>query len=338
MNILFTSSGRRNYLLKYFKTEVGEQGKIIAADMDKRAVSLAIADVAYKVPSVYSDEYINFILDICRKELVNIVISLNDLELPILAINKEKFEQLGVNVIISDKEVIDICFDKEASNQFIADLGYKTPITYTSMEMAKQAIKRNELSFPLIIKPRWGSGSMVMEMVETFEELEIAYQLVNIKLNKTALSEISKLDRANAILIQEKLNGDEFGIDIINDLNANYQTTIVKKKLNMRSGETDRAIIVDRSDIKELGEKIAKRLHHIGNVDCDVFDVNGELYVLELNPRFGGGYPFSHEAGVNLPKAIINWSNGECIDINKFLKANVGKAFGKCDDLIELLS
>ncbi|MBI9068646.1 MAG: ATP-grasp domain-containing protein, partial [Salinivirgaceae bacterium] len=258
MNILFTSSGRRNYLLKYFKKEVGNKGKIIAADMDLSAVSLAMADVAYKVPRVYSEEYISVILDICNKEAVDIVVSLNDLELPILSANKEKFEENGTVVVISDKEVIDICFDKEVTNEFISKLGYKTPITFTSLNEAKQALERGGLSFPIIIKPRWGSGSLVMEIVETIEELEVAYKLIDIKLNKTVLNEISKSDRSNAILIQELLDGEEYGLDVINDLNGNYQTTIVKNKLNMRAGETDKAKVVERVDISELGEKIAK--------------------------------------------------------------------------------
>ncbi|MBI9064248.1 MAG: ATP-grasp domain-containing protein, partial [Marinilabiliaceae bacterium] len=104
------------------------------------------------------------------------------------------------------------------------------------------------------------------------------------------------------------------------------------------AGETDKAKVVERVDISELGEKIAKELKHIGNLDCDVFDVNGQLYVLELNPRFGGGYPFSHEVGVNLPKAILKWVQGESVDIQKVLRPSIGKSFGKCDELIELLS
>ncbi|WP_430813441.1 ATP-grasp domain-containing protein [Carboxylicivirga sp. RSCT41] len=337
MNILFTSSGRRNYLLSYFKKEIGSEGKIVAADMDRSAVSLAIADVAYLVPCVYDDGYIDRILEICKSEDVKIVISLNDLELPILSANKGAFEKNGISLIVSDKEVIDLCFDKVATNVFASRFGCNTPKTYTTIKDVKEALNDGTLSFPLIIKPRWGSGSISMEIVENTNELDLAYRLLDSKLNRTSLSEISVTDRKEALLIQEVLMGDEYGLDIINDLNGSYQTTIVKKKLKMRAGETDKAQVVDRPDLMELGEVIAHELKHIGNLDCDVFDVDGKLFLLEMNPRFGGGYPFSHEAGANLPKAILEWVKGNEIDVNKLLMSLEERRFGKCDQMVELL-
>lgn len=76
-------------------------------------------------------------------------------------------------------------------------------------------------------------------------------------------------------------------------------------------------------------------LHHIGNLDVDIFEKNGEYYVLELNPRFGGGYPFSYEAGVNFPKAIIEWLKGNEID-DSSLQSRYNEAFAKCDYLVKI--
>ena len=88
---------------------------------------------------------------------------------------------------------------------------------------------------------------------------------------------------------------------------------ILKKKIAMRSGETDSAETVRDYRLSKIGEKLSRRLKHIGNLDVDAFIVNETPYVLEMNARFGGGYPFSHLAGVNLPKAIVLWLKDEVV-------------------------
>ena len=123
MNILFTCAGRRTYLLKYFRENLSKGDKIIATDMQLSAPALQVADVRIQVPSVYASNYVDVTLDICEKYEISILISLNDLELPILAENKARFEKLGVHVIVSDPEVIAICFDKYKTAQWVESIG-----------------------------------------------------------------------------------------------------------------------------------------------------------------------------------------------------------------------
>ena len=138
------------------------------------------------------------------------------------------------------------------------------------------------------------------------------------------------------ILIQEKLTGKEFGLDIMNDLSGCNVAVSVKQKLAMRAGETDKAITVDLPEVVEMGKKIGQNLRHIGNLDTDIMQrANGDYCVLELNPRFGGGYPFSYEAGVNLPKAIMEWVKGNEVDAS-MLQPQYGKMFAKNDYLMEI--
>jgi len=111
--------------------------------------------------------------------------------------------------------------------------------------------------------------------------------------------------------VQERLNGQEHGLDIVNDLNGKYITTFVKHKLAMRSGETDVAITVDSPELIGLGAKLSRLLGHYGNLDVDAFLMGGQVHVLEMNARFGGGYPFSHLAGADLPRAIVSWLREE---------------------------
>ena len=150
--------------------------------------------------------------------------------------------------------------------------------------------------------------------------------IINKTLNKirsTYLKYESDLDIEHSVLIQEKVNGQEYGLDIINDLSGNYINTIVKKKYAMRAGETDCAVTINDIEMKELGNNLSKFLKHNANLDVDIFKTEDKLYVLEMNARFGGGYPFSHAAGVNLPKAIINWLTNKVVDYSNF-QENIG--------------
>ncbi|MDR3856314.1 ATP-grasp domain-containing protein, partial [Parabacteroides sp.] len=138
------------------------------------------------------------------------------------------------------------------------------------------------------------------------------------------------------IIIQEKLTGNEFGLDVMNDLEGNNVAVSVKQKLAMRAGETDKSITIDLPEVREMGRKIGLVLKHVGNLDVDIMQrANGDYCVLELNPRFGGGYPFSYEAGVNMPKAIIQWVKGEKVD-PAILVPMYGKMFAKNDYLMEI--
>lgn len=334
MNILFTCAGRRTYLLKYFKENLAEGDKVVATDMQLSAPALQVADVKQQVPAVYDPEYVNITLNICKEQQIDALLSLNDLELPILAENKARFEELGVRVIVSSPEVIDIAFDKYKTAQWVESLGLVAPKTYVRLEDVKKALAAGEIEFPLFMKPRWGSGSIGLESIADMEELEIYYNLLMKKIKKTILATASVGDEY--IMIQEKLTGSEFGLDIMNDLNGKNVGVSVKQKLAMRAGETDKAVTVDLPEVREMGRKIGEALGHIGNLDVDIMQrADGAYCVLELNPRFGGGFPFSYEAGVNMPKAIIQWIMGEEVD-PQMLQPDYGRMFAKNDYLMEI--
>ena len=334
MNILFTCAGRRTYLLKYFKENMGPEDKVIATDMQLTAPAIQVADVKLQVPAVYDPKYIDITLNICKEQKIDALISLNDLELPILSEKKAKFEALGVTVIVSDPEVIDICFDKYKTAQWVESIGLNAPKTYVTLASAKEALAKGEIAFPLFMKPRWGSGSIGLETIDDMEELNIYYHLLMKKIKKTILATASVGDEY--IMIQEKLTGKEFGLDVMNDLDGNNVGVSVKQKLAMRAGETDKAITVDLPEVRSMGATIGRNLKHIGNLDVDIMQrSNGDYCVLELNPRFGGGYPFSYEAGVNMPKAIFQWLKGECVDPS-ILQPKCGRMFAKNDYLMEI--
>lgn len=335
MNILFTCAGRRNYLINYFKEALQGAGKVFASDMQLNAPALADADVALEVPSIYSEDYIPRLQQIIREHDIRAVISLNDLELPILAGNRGKLEATGARVIVASEETIRIAFDKWETVSFLEAHGLRSPKTFNDLALAKQAIERGELSFPLVLKPRWGSASIGIDFPENMEELELAYKLQSMRLGRTILAKASDEDLPHALLIQEKIPGSEYGMDVLNDFDGNYIGTFVRQKLAMRSGETDKAISVTDPRFEKIGETLGKALRHIGNLDCDVFEHNGELYVLEINARFGGGYPFSHLSGSNTAAVYIEWLKGNR-DVAGLINYKPGIMYAKCDRLLRV--
>lgn len=335
LNILFTCAGRRNYLINYFKEALNGNGKVYAADINLSAPSMVDADAAFVVPSIDSEHYIGELKKIIKANKINAIISLNDLELPILSEHKDELESTGAKIIVSSEKVIDITFDKLATFNFIKDIGLDTPLTYTTLEAVQKALINKELNFPLVVKPRWGSSSINIDFVESLEELELVFKLQQIKLKKSILNTVSTKEFDHAIIIQEKIDGVEYGMDIVNDFKTNYFGSFVREKYSMRSGETDKAISVIDKRFEQLGQTLSSKLKHTGTLDCDIFLTKDKMYVIDLNPRFGGGYPFSHEAGINTAAIYIEWLKGNK-NVNQFNNYESGRLFSKCDRLIEI--
>lgn len=313
MNLLLTSVGRRSYLAEYFKAAMdrvaGSNGRVYVANSEVSPAWNA-ADKGIVTPLIYDENYIPSLLKTCREYQIDLLLSLFDADLPVLAKHKDLFAMAGTTVVVSDPEVIQICNDKWATIGFLRKLKLPVPATFLSLPESLAALREGRISWPVMVKPRWGMGSLAIYEAENEEELKVLYQKSRKQISEGYLQYEARQDAESCVLIQEKLPGQEYGLDVINDLNGNYQTTIIKKKLAMRSGETDMAKTVDYPEIKMLGETLGRNMGHLGNLDVDVFDVDGKLYVLEMNARFGGGYPFSHLAGVDLPEAIIQWKLG----------------------------
>ena len=274
-------------------------------------------------------------LKYCVENQISAIISLFDIDLPILSANRQAFEDIGVRVIVSDKDVINICNDKWETYNFLIENGFNAPKTYVSLETALEAIKTQEIKFPVMIKPRWGMGSIAVFEPENEHELEVFYNKVRVSIMNSYLKYESQEYMVQSVLIQEKLRGQEYGLDVINNLEGQYQTTIVKKKYAMRYGETDCAETVGSNELKKLGKAISESLQHIGNLDIDMFMENEMPYILEMNARFGGGYPFSHIAGVNLPLAIVKWLKGEEVD-NSLLTERIGVLAQKDIEIVRI--
>lgn len=317
MNIMLTSVGRRAYMVKYFKNVVGEEGQIHVCNSDDQTVAFHYADHCVISPLIYDEAYIPFLVNYCREHKIDLLMSLFDIDLLVLAKNKDVFAQVGTKVVVSDPEIVEVCNDKWKTYLFLKEHGFRVPKTYLSLEQVLMALDSGEIQYPVIVKPRFGCGSIAMAVAD--DEMALLYHFR--KGNRTITRSYLQYESAGVeekLLYQECLNGQEYGVDVINDLEGNHRAVIVKKKIAMRAGETDIAQICDMPEIHAEATRLGNLTGHIANMDCDVFMVDGKPYVLEMNARFGGGYPFSHMGGCNLPQAIVKWAKGEPVGDEAF--------------------
>lgn len=315
MNILLTSTGRRTYLVEYFKKALQGKGKVYASN-SIFTYTLTQADGYIITPNIYNENYITFLINYCKTNQIEAIISLFDIDLPVLAKNKALFEKNGIKLVVSDYNVTQICNDKWSTYEFLVRIGVRQTPSFISLAETKAAITDGIVSYPLFVKPRWGMGSIGIYKVDNEEELDVLYKKLNREIFNTYLKYESSVDVNSCIIIQQAIKGQEFGIEILNDLNGKHVATFAKKKVAMRSGETDIAETVDPKIFEDVASRISEHLRHIANLDVDCFVTDeGDIYVLEMNCRFGGQYPFTHNAGVNIPLQIIKWLDGEQTDM-----------------------
>ena len=289
MNILILSAGTRNKIVQYFKKTVGENGKVIATDMSKLAPAVYEADKFYQVPRMTDPGYIDIIFDICKKEEVNAVLTLIDPELSLLAKYKENFARLGVTVIGSSYELCERALDKMQMFLWLTRHGYKCAKSYVDKDKFYEDINAGIINYPVFVKPVRGSASIAISKVYDKETIELLFK------------------KNDNLMIQEFLNGQEIGADVYIDLISGETVSIfTKKKLLMRAGETDKAVSFKDEKLFDLIEKFVRDSGWRGQIDIDIFEINGEYYISEVNPRFGGGYPHAYECGCNHMALILN--------------------------------
>ncbi len=333
MNVLLTCAGRRNYLVRIFKDALGGRGRVLACDSSDSAPAFAEADARFVVPPLDHPGYFDTLAGICRDQRVGLLLSVHDLELEGLAQRAAQMREDGTIAVISALRVVALCQDKWAAFHWMRAHDIPTPDTYLTLDDARRAVSQGVIRYPLFIKPRWGVGSIAAEHVDNEHELALAREWGRILVQRSFLARMNRADPENCFVIQERLGGKEYGLDVVNDLDGRYCCTFARRKLVMRAGNTDRAVTVAEPALERLGKAISQRLGHIGSLDCDVIETDRGVFVLDLNPRLGGGYPFSHLAGANLPAALIAWASGEQPDPS-WLQTRPGVQACKYDGMV----
>lgn len=315
-NILLSSAGRRTYLVEWFRGALGGRGLVHASNSDPAATSLAAADRGVVTPLIYSDEYIPFMLNYCERERIGAIVPLFDVDIPVLAAHRAEFEAIGCLPVVAPVDFAKVCSDKLSTSELLAFAGIPRPCTYVGAHGFMDAVVRGEASFPAFIKPRWGMGSIGLAEAADEDELRVLCGIAERKVEGSYLRYESSADApGRSVIVQPRVEATEYGMDVYCDLSGRYRGCVVRRKLAMRAGETDVAeVITADARFESLARSLAGLSRHPGCMDVDVFDAGGDLMVLEMNARFGGGYPFSHAAGVDMPRALVSWLRGEECD------------------------
>lgn len=294
MNYLMLSVGRRGELLKDFRKSVEPGSKIIATDLSPYAPALYFADKQYLVPRIDDPSYIDTVLDICKKEEIDAVTTFIDPEIELLAINRDKFSDLGVEVLAPYEETAKLCFDKYQMFTHLKKHGIPTVMTWGTLEAFDEARKAGEVDFPVFVKPRTGSGSVGARRVYRYE----------------ILAESMKEDPN--LIIQELMDCEDLDADVyIDTITHEAVSAFSKRKIETRIGGASKTISFKDEKLFSFISEIVKTLKFNGPVDMDFFCRDGQYYLSEVNPRFGGAYLHAYGAGVDFIKLIENNLRGK---------------------------
>lgn len=297
MNILILSCGTRNKIVQYFKRELEGIGLVLATDSSNLAPALYEADKHFIVPRMKEEGYLDIILSICKEHNIKAVLSLIDPELSFLAEHKQAFLDIGTVPIVSDFDVVEMCFDKYAMYQFLVHNGFQTMKSYINKEEFYRDVASGKINYPVFVKPVKGSASINVRKVLYKEEIELLFKT------------------HDNLMIQEFMDGVEYGADVYIDFISGEPVAIfIKESIIMRAGETDKSVSIKDQKLFELIKSLVKEIGFSGMINIDIFKLNGDYYISEVNPRFGGSYPHAHECGVNMPRMIIHNLNHQLND------------------------
>lgn len=280
MNFLILAAGTRNKIVQYFRRTWEDVGTVIATDASTLGPAIYDANKYYIVPPISDPEYIDIIIDICKKEKISGVLSLIDPELSLLAENEEKFKAVGTTIIGSSYDLCEMALDKMQMYEWLKDHGYRCARSWMDKDEFYKVVETGDITYPVFVKPYRGSASTSISKVFDKETIEILFA------------------HEDDLMIQEFLDGQEIGADVYIDMISGEVVSIfTKMKIKMRAGETDKAVSFKDPMLFDLIEKFVIEAGYRGQIDIDIFEIDGKYYISEVNPRFGGGYPHAYEAG-----------------------------------------
>lgn len=293
-NLLFCSVGRRGRLLRNVKETIGKTGLLVGTDNQSTAPALQFCDRQYVVPRITEPNYIDIILDICHKNDVKAITTLIDPEIEILAANAERLKDAGIIPLCPAPQSAIYCFNKYELYKYLTERGINTPLTFHDWNEFMLALADKKISFPVFMKPVCGSGSVGAHKVYTLEQAEADWN-----------------SGEHDYIIQELMTGGDCDADVyVDTISHKAVAAFSKRKIETRIGGASKTISFKDPKLFAFIERICNVFEFNGPLDMDFFIKDGEYYLSEINPRFGGAYLHAYGAGVDFIKLIVNNING----------------------------
>lgn len=295
-NIIITSAGQRVALVKDFQETLNRfypGAKVYTTDMNPRLAPAAyVSDGCFEVLRVTDPQYIHQLLQLCKDNGIGMIVPTIDTELLVLAENKKLFEENGIDVSVSSLDFIKICRDKRNTGEFFESHGIRVP----------RPIDKNNPTFPLFAKPYDGSLSTNLHYIKNAEELTEEI------LNDPKLLFMEYIDKEVY---------KEYTVDMYYGRDHKVKCIVPRERIKIRAGEINKGLTEKEPLTQFLLDRLATIDGCVGCICIQVF-LNREtcdVVGIEINPRFGGGYPQTYAAGGNYPEYLIReYFLGERID------------------------
>jgi carbamoyl-phosphate synthase large subunit len=301
LTVLVSSAGRRVELLRSFRRAVSgltPGGRVLAIDSSWYSSAFHEADEGFLVPRITDADHVPTLLDICERHGVDLVVPTTDREWPVWSEAVPAFAAVGTTVAVSSPEVLAIASDKRRTHEWLTANGFPT---VRQCRPAEALADPAAWPLPLMAKPRFGSASEGVGLVRDARELELIAE-------RDAGGSTLADGRPGDLLVETVASGIEHTVDVLVDRSGLCLCAVPRRRLEVRGGEVSKGVTVRSPELIDLAHGLAKALPGpYGVLNFQVFadETSGELAVIEINPRFGGGFPLSDAAGADYPRWLL---------------------------------
>lgn len=285
-NILITSAGKRVSLTRLFQSTLRRLtpgAKVYTTDANPAMAPAAlVSDGCDAVPRVTSPGYIDALLAVCRKREIGIIVPTIDTELLLLAQNRELLRREGVEAMVGSEAFVAACRDKRNTGELFRSHGIRVPAP----------IDRGKPTFPLFAKPYDGSLSRDLHIVTCPEELT---------------PEIAANPKLLFMEYIDKSEYKEFTVDMYYGRDHQAKWIVPRERVEIRAGEINKGFTRKNMLVGYLRQRLGSLDGAEGCICLQLFlrEADGDVVGIEINPRFGGGYPLTHHAGADFAECIV---------------------------------
>lgn len=311
-NILVSSAGRRGALVRLIReTLFSRGGKVFAVDAGSWSSACRLAEAWERVPRCTEPNFIDSVLAFCLKHDIQLIIPTIDTELPVYTRHWARFAEHGITIAVSGPETVRISGDKLDTDTFLTSAGLPT---VTRIDVSGDL---NRIAYPVLLKPRFGSASQGVQVIEEAEALQFF------------------LKRTNKPIVQELAHGQEYTVNCFIDHRQRLLAAVPHLRIETRGGEVSKCITVKQPVLLDLAEQLTAALPDAWGALCFQAFVgpDGQARIIELNPRFGGGYPICHQAGANFIRLLIDDLEGRHV-LEPIKDWQAGVAMTRWDDAV----